>query len=108
MPRSFASSYSWSRVRPLGRLVPDRWPPRREDDMSCVEVREAVRDSPERARSLLTVRAAISSARDSDAPWSFWLSLMCSYWRARLVPFLTPRGGIAATPFDVSALWLPG
>ena len=36
--------------------------------MSCVDVRERVRDSPERARSLLTVRAAISSARDSEAP----------------------------------------
>src|SRR4051794_32410813 len=63
--------------------------------MSFVDVREAVRDSPLRARSLFTVRAAISSARDSDAPWDFWLSLMCSYWRARLVPFLTPRGGMA-------------
>src|SRR5215207_5821161 len=63
--------------------------------MSCVEVRDRDRDSPERARSLLTVRAAISSARDSDAPCSFSLSLMCSYCRARLVPFWTPRGGIA-------------
>src|SRR3954447_6864136 len=62
--------------------------------MSCVEVRERSRDSPERARSLLTVRAAISSARSSDVPRSFALSLMCSYCRARLVPFLTPRGGI--------------
>src|SRR4051794_35752054 len=62
--------------------------------MSCVDVRDAVRDSPLRARSLLTVRAAISSARDSDAPCSFWLSLMCSYWRARLEPFFTPRGGM--------------
>ena len=33
----------------------------------------------ERARSLLTVRAAISSARDSLAPWRRSLSLMCSY-----------------------------
>jgi hypothetical protein len=30
--------------------------------MSCVDVRERWRDLPERARSLLTVRAAISSA----------------------------------------------
>ena len=29
------------------------------------------------------------------SPRSFALSLMCSYWRARFVPFLTPRGGIA-------------
>ena len=45
-----------------------------------------------RAFSLLTVRAAISSARDSDAPCSFWLSLMCSYWRARLCPTHSARG----------------
>src|SRR3954447_24654675 len=94
MPRLFASAQSWSRVRPFCRVVPDLCPPRREDDMSCVDVRDAVRDSPLRARSLLTVRAAISSARDSDAPCSFWLSLMCSYWRARLEPFFTPRGGM--------------
>src|SRR5688572_14728946 len=63
--------------------------------MSWVDVRERWRDSPLRAFSLLTVRAAISSARSSDRPCPFWLALMCSYWRARLVPFLTPRGGIA-------------
>src|SRR4051812_23891813 len=62
--------------------------------MSWVELRERVRDSPERAFSLFTVRAAISSARSSERPCSFWLSTMCSYWRARLVPFLTPRGGM--------------
>src|SRR3954469_15766071 len=62
--------------------------------MSCVEVRERVRDSPLRARSLFTVRAAISSARSSERPCSFWLSLMCSYCRARFVPFLTPAGGM--------------
>src|SRR3954454_24666502 len=62
--------------------------------MSWVDVREAVRDSPERARSLLTVRAAISSARPVEAPRSFALSLMCSYWRARFVPFFTPLGGM--------------
>src|SRR3954451_24777025 len=63
--------------------------------MSFVDVRERCRDSPLRARSLLTVRAAISSARSSDLPWSSWLSLMCSYWRARFGPFLTPAGGMA-------------
>jgi hypothetical protein len=47
--------------------------------MSRVEVRERVRDSPERARSLLTVRAAISSARPVDAPRDFTLSFTCSY-----------------------------
>jgi hypothetical protein len=66
-------------VRPFCRFVPDRCPPRRDEDMSWVDVRDRVRDSPLRARSLLTVRAAISSARDSDAPCDFWLSLMCSY-----------------------------
>ena len=64
---------------PSGGWCPDRWPPRREEDMSLVDVRERVRDSPARARSLLTVRAAISSARSSEAPWSFCASLMCSY-----------------------------
>ena len=54
-------------MRPLARLVPERSPPRRPDEMSFVEEREAVRLSPWRARSLLTVRAAISSARFSDA-----------------------------------------
>src|SRR5690348_10694014 len=62
--------------------------------MSWVEVRERVRDSPARAFSLLTVRAAISSARPSLLPRSSWLSLMCSYCLARLVPFFTPRGGM--------------
>src|SRR5437773_10812113 len=62
--------------------------------MSRVELRDAVRLSPERARSLFTVRAAISSARPVEAPRSLALSLMCSYWRARFVAFLTPRGGI--------------
>src|SRR5437773_4948021 len=66
--------------------------------MSCVEVRDRWRDSPERARSLFTVRAAISSARPSEVPRSFWDCLMCSYCRARFVPFLTPRGGIRS-PF---------
>ena len=51
--------------------------------------------SPFRARSLFTVRAAISSAVSSDSPRSRAESLMCSYWRARFVPFSTPRGGMA-------------
>src|SRR5687768_1473487 len=65
--------------------------------MSRVDERDRVRDSPERARSLFTVRAAISSARSVEAPRSLALSLMCSYWRARFVPFFTPRGGIASS-----------
>jgi len=62
--------------------------------MSCVEVRLAVRDSPDRARSLLTVARAISWARFGDSPRSSELSLMCSYCRSRLA--FEPRG-IAAT-----------
>src|ERR1700761_3736705 len=72
--------------------------------MSCVELRELVRDSPLRARSLLTVRAAISSARRSEEPWSSSLFLTCSYWRARLLPFLTPLGGMSNLP---RSLYLP-
>src|SRR4051812_28551883 len=53
--------------------------------MSSREVRDDVFASPERARSLLTVRAAISLARFVEAPCSFSLSTMCSYWRSRLL-----------------------
>src|SRR5947209_17067175 len=78
--------------------------------MSWVDVRDRLRDSPERARSLLTVRAAISSARLSLDPRSSCESLMCSYCRARLVPFLTPRGGTVKPPGDdwSSGVVLPG
>src|SRR5688572_8317406 len=65
--------------------------------MSVFDRREDVCASPLRARSLLTVRAAISSARSSEEPRSRSESLMCSYWRARFVPFFTPRGGIGAS-----------
>jgi hypothetical protein len=78
-PRRRASSYSCSRVRPFGRFVPDRCPPRVDGDFPRIETRERVRDSPERARSLFTVRAAISSARPVDAPRFFALALMCWY-----------------------------
>jgi hypothetical protein len=47
--------------------------------MSRVDVLDRERDSPARARSLFTVRAAISSARRVDRPWLRSLSLMCSY-----------------------------
>ena len=50
-----------------------------------MDVGLAVRASPERARSLLTVRAAIYSAVSSERPWSSRPSLMCSYWRSRLL-----------------------
>src|SRR4051812_14624851 len=52
--------------------------------MSFTELRLAWRASPWRARSLLTVRAAISSATSSERPRSSRPSLMCSYWRSRL------------------------
>src|SRR5690349_14281165 len=65
--------------------------------MSRVDDRDLVRDEPERARSLLTVRAAISFARDVERPCLRSLSLMCSYWRASFVPFFTPRGGMCAS-----------
>jgi len=51
--------------------------------MSCVDVRLAVLASPDRARSLFTVRAAISSARLVLSPRCSALSLMCSYCRYR-------------------------
>ena len=70
--------------------------------------RRAVRDSP-RARALLVdgprgdlLRALLR------APRSFWLSLMCSYWRARLVPFFTPRAACGDLPSDRYGLHLPG
>src|SRR5439155_3696720 len=80
MFRRLASLYSCSLVRPFGLVVPERSPPRRPDEMSRVEVRDArPLASPERARSLLTVRAAISFARFVERPCFFSDSLMCSY-----------------------------
>ena len=58
--------------------------------MSCFDVRLAVLASPDRARSLFTVRAAISSARPVLSPRCSALSLMCSYCRSRFG--LDPRG----------------
>src|SRR5665811_2175260 len=52
--------------------------------MSSVDVRLVSSASPARARSLLTVRAAISSAVSSSSPRSTRPSLMWSYWRSRL------------------------
>src|SRR4051794_26828861 len=51
--------------------------------MSVFDSRLGSFASPWRARSLLTVRAAISSALSSDLPRSSRLSLMCSYCRSR-------------------------
>jgi hypothetical protein len=49
------------------------------DDMSWVEVRLRCSDSPDRALSLFTVRAAISSAVSSLRPRFFSPLLMCLY-----------------------------
>src|SRR5436190_19224235 len=79
-----ASLYSCSRVRPLGRFVPERCPPRFDDGMSRTEERETVCDCPRCARSLLIVLEAISLAFFVDSPRSFSESLMCSYFRSCL------------------------
>jgi hypothetical protein len=52
--------------------------------MSSTDVRLAVLASPDRARSLFTVRAAISSALSSLRPRLFNPCLMCVYCRSRL------------------------
>src|SRR5215208_2815516 len=52
--------------------------------MSCRDVREDSFASPLRARSLFTVRAAISLAFSVEAPSFLTLSLTCSYCRSRL------------------------
>ena len=67
-----------------------------------MELRDLVLDSPERARFFCTVRAAISLARDGDAPRLRALRLIFSYCRARFVPFWMPRGGILNPSFEVS------
>ena len=61
----------------------ERSPPRRDEDMSRFDVPLAVLASPDLARSLFTVRAAISSARPVLSPRCSALSLMCSYCRSR-------------------------
>src|SRR5438874_13710182 len=65
--------------------------------MSRTEALDLSRVWPARARSLLTVRAAISSERSSDRPSSSSLFLTCSYIRSHLLPFGTPLGGIASS-----------
>src|SRR2546421_1081795 len=61
-------------------------PPRRPEEMSPVEVLLARRDSPVRARSLFTVRAAISSATPGGRPRVRRPSFTCWYCRSRLLP----------------------
>src|SRR3954469_15541011 len=53
--------------------------------MSCRDVRDDSFASPLRARSLFTVRAAISLAFSVEAPCFLTLSLTCSYCRSRLL-----------------------
>ena len=68
--------------------------------------REPVLDSPARARALVhRARRDLFGAALVD-PRSSWLSLMCSYWRARFVPFFTPRGGIT-TSYESTVGLLP-
>jgi hypothetical protein len=93
-PRLRASACSWAYVGPWAPPC-DRSPPRRDEEMSRVDVRLAVFDSPDRARSLFTVRAAISSARPVFSPRRFALAVTCSYCRSRLG--LDPRGTSATS-----------
>src|SRR5271170_7580893 len=78
--------------------------------MSSVEVGLDWLASPARARSLLTVRAAISSARSSGRPWDLSPLLMWSYWRWRLalqaddgMSLSSLRGAAAALQIGVLA-----
>src|SRR6266511_4246500 len=109
MPLRLASAYSCSFVRPPAPLW-DRRPPRRPDEMSSVDVRLFSLDSPLRARSLFTVRAAISSAVSSLRPRFSSPLLMCSYWRSRLslhwfrgiaVSFQRPPHAVPESPWDM-------
>ena len=96
MLRLRASAYSCSFVRPAAAPECDRSPPRLPEEMSWVDVLLAVRDSPDRARSLFTVLAAISVARFVLSPRSFALSLMCSYCRSRFG--LDPLASAVSSP----------
>ena len=82
-------------MRPFGRFVPERSPPRRPDEMSSVEVRERGARLAGASPLLVDGPGGDLLGATSAAPALFSLSLMCSYWRARLVPFFTPRGGIS-------------
>jgi len=66
-----------------------------------MEERLGRRASPARARSLFTVRAAISSARSSEFPRSSNPSLMWSYWRSRVAVHLC-CGIVAPLPSNSS------
>src|SRR5207244_11903025 len=90
--------YSGAFVRPPGPRC-DRSPPRRPDEMSRVDVRLLLVDSPERARSLFTVRAAISSATSVERPCAFRPCLMWLYWRSRFL--LHACGGMTFPSSDL-------
>jgi hypothetical protein len=71
---------------------------RRLLDFRELDLRELdLRVWPDSRRCLLTVRAAISSARSLLMPRFFPDCLMCLYCRLRLLLF-TPRGGMAHPP----------
>jgi hypothetical protein len=74
------------------------------DDFFVARLR-VVFASPDCARCLLTVRAAISSALSVLAPRSLAESLMCSYWRSRFALF-NPRGGMGSLR-EVAARVIP-
>src|SRR5688500_7427434 len=75
-----------------------------------MSVRERLEDSfasPLRARSLFTVRAAISWALSSEAPSCFRPFLMCSYWRSRFALHafcgMTPPSSLTSRGFPLRA-----
>ena len=71
-------------MRPRGPERPERCPPRLPEEMSLVDVRERVRDSPLRARSLLTVRAAISQFIARTQPQELMITSQIFEHSARL------------------------
>src|SRR6266498_1389700 len=77
--------------------------------MSRVEERDAVRASPLRARSLFTVAAAICFARFVEVPLFCAPSLMCSYWRSRLLlhafcgTWISPLGSLPWGEYHVTS-----
>src|SRR6266498_1624350 len=77
--------------------------------MSRVEERDAVRASPLRARSLFTVAAAICFSRFVEVPLFCAPSLMCSYWRSRLLlhafcgTWISPLGSLPWGEYHVTS-----
>jgi hypothetical protein len=103
MPSRCASLYSCSRVLPpfdelVREVDPEREPEERELEPEELD-RERDDDfvSPDCARCLFTVLAAISVARFVERPCFRSLSLMCSYCRSRL---LLHAFGIRVSPLQ--------